>query len=82
MSINSFVKRPIHDIVFMLVNHIKEHYMFLNERETEMLERIIKMYIDNEEKHFHESLEIGESSEDRHIYLDLYSLSQALEERN
>ena len=56
--------------------------MLLNERETEMLERIIKMYIDNEEKHFHESLEIGESSEDRHIYLDLYSLSQALEERN
>ena len=26
--------------------------MLLNERETEMLERIIKMYIDNEEKHF------------------------------
>ena len=55
--------------------------MLLNERETEMLERIIKMYIDNEVKHFHASLEIGKSPEDRHIYLDLYSLSQALEER-
>ena len=56
--------------------------MLLNKRETEMLERIIKMYIDNEEKHFQESLGIGESPEDRHIYLDLYSLSQALEERS
>ena len=56
--------------------------MFLNERETEMLGRIIKMYIDDEEKHFEESLEAGRSPKDRHIYLDLYSLSQALEERN
>ena len=56
--------------------------MLLNERETEMLKRIIKMYIDDEEKHFEESLEIGKSQEGRHIYLDLYSLSQALEERN
>lgn len=56
--------------------------MLLNKRETEMLERIIKMYIDNEKKHFQESLQIGESPEGRHIYLDLYSLSQALEERS
>lgn len=56
--------------------------MLLNKRETEMLERIIKMYIDVEEKHFEELLEPGEAPKDRHIYLDLYSLSQALEERN
>lgn len=56
--------------------------MLLNKRETEMLDRIIKMYIDDEKKHFQESLEVGKSPEDRHIYLDLYSLSQALEERN
>lgn len=56
--------------------------MLLNKRETEMLERIIKLYIDNEEKHFEELLEPGKAPEGRHIYLDLYSLSQALEERN
>ena len=59
-----------------------ETKMLLNKRETEMLERIIKMFIDDEKKHFEESLELGESSEGRHIYLDLYSLSEALEERN
>ena len=64
------------------MTHREEFKMLLNKRETEMLERIIKMYIDNEEKHFQESLGIGESPEDRHIYLDLYSLSQALEERS
>ena len=52
--------------------------MLLNKRETEMLKRIIKMYIDDEEKHFEESLEAVRSPEDRHIYLDLYNLSQAL----
>ena len=56
--------------------------MELSKRETEMLERIIKMFIDDEEKHFQESLQFGESPEGRHIYLDLYNLSQALEERN
>ena len=56
--------------------------MLLNKRETEMLERIVKMFIDDEKKHFEESPELGESPEGRHIYLDLYSLSEALEERN
>ncbi len=54
--------------------------MYLSERETEMLNRVVKMFIDDEEKHFQESLEVGKSPEDKHIYLDLYSLSQALEE--
>ena len=42
------------------MTHREEFKMLLNKRETEMLERIIKMYIDNEEKHFQESLGIGE----------------------
>ena len=54
--------------------------MLLSERETEMLKRIIKMYIDVEEKHFEELLEPGKAPENRHIYLDLYSLSEALAE--
>jgi hypothetical protein len=54
--------------------------MYLSERETEMLNRVVKMFIGDEEKHFEELLEPGKAPEDRHIYLDLYSLSQALEE--
>ena len=54
--------------------------MYLSERETEMLNRVVKMFIDDEEKHFQESLELGKTPGDRHIYLDLYSLSEALAE--
>ena len=54
--------------------------MYLSERETEMLNRVVKMFIDDEEKHFQESLELGKAPEDRHIFLDLHCLSEALAE--
>lgn len=54
--------------------------MYLSERETGMLNRVVKMYIGDEEKHFQELLEPGKTPGDRHIYLDLYSLSEALAE--
>ena len=54
--------------------------MYLSERETEMLNRVVKMFIDDEEKHFQESLEPGKAPEDRHIFLDLHCLSEALAE--